>query len=377
MALNTVGFYNPSYVFADLSTFGGDYSYVSAINNSGQMIGSDTKNEGAGARHSITQTTYAVIWDNSYYVPKTTLLSDVNSHAYGINDQAIVVGSSVMDVDGHSQIIATTWKNGEAHYLASLSNGQYKSIAKAINEQGVIVGESFTGDTWQDHHASMWTDTGVIDLGTLGGKDSEALAINNSGVVVGRASGAAAEDYIHPVMWKDGKIINLSPAHHGTASSINDNGVIAGSIFDDEMDAHPTLWINQKEIAMQSSAGSYCYASAINNKNQVVGSEIAANGQFNALLWNTLDSAPIDLNQYLDQSQRDAGWRLTNATDINEQGWIVGMARNINTYDSHAFLLTAQGITGLQGAAPVQATVVAAATEVQHEASADIWSGMY
>lgn len=311
-------------------------------------------------------------------MPKTTLLAEVNSRAYAINNLSITVGSSLKEVNGSFQSVATSWQNGETHYLASLSNGQFKSIAKGINDKGIIVGDSYSGDAWDEHHASLWNETGIIDLGTLGGKDSTAAAINNNGIVVGWASGAGLDDYMHPVMWSEGKIINLSPTHHGVANSVNDSGVIAGGIFDDEMYAHPTLWINQKEIALQSTARSYCYTSSINNKNQVVGSEIAANGQFHALLWNTPDSAPIDLNQYLDKSQRDAGWALVNATDINDQGWIVGSAINNKTYETHAFVLSANGITGLTGVGQTEVITVATPAAVAlPEASADIWTGMY
>ncbi|MES2037008.1 MAG: hypothetical protein V4495_04165 [Pseudomonadota bacterium] len=375
MPLNEVSFQTPKYTYADLSTFGGHHSCVHAVNNYGQMIGSDTKNEPGSSHQYGVQTTYAALWDNSYYVPKTSLLAEVDSHAYGINNLSTIVGSSVKEIDGSFQVIATVWQDGHTNYLASLSNGQYKSIARAINDKGVIVGESFTADIWYAHHATLWDGKGVTDLGTLGGADSDALAINNEGLVAGWASGSDPEDYMHPVMWKDGKIINLSPAHHGAANSVNDNGLVVGYILDDEMYAHPTLWNNQKETVLQSAAGSFTYTSAINNKNQIVGSEITADGQFHALLWNTPDSAPIDLNQFLDKSQRDAGWTLANATDINDKGWIVGSAMNIKTYESHAFVLTADGVTGL--AAATAAELVATATPAPQVASADVWSGAF
>ena len=377
MSLNEVSFQKPVYTYADLSTFGGKYSLATAINDAGQMVGNDTKNEASSSHKFGVQTTYAAIWDNSYYVPKTSLLAEVDSHAYGINNFSAIVGSSLREVNGSFQVSATIWQDGKTNYLASLSGDQYKSIAQAINDKGVVVGESFTGNSWDAHHATLWNDKGVIDLGTLGGKDSDALAINNEGLVVGWASGAEPDDYTHPVMWKDGQIINLSPTLHGAATSVNDNGLIVGYTLDNEMYAHPMLWNNQKEIVLQSAAGSFSYTSAINNKNQIVGSEITADGQFHALLWNTPDSAPIDLNQFLDKSQRDAGWTLANATDINDKGWIVGSAMNIKTYESHAFVLTADGVTGLAATVPAPAELAATAAPAPQVASADVWSGAY
>ena len=48
---------------------------------------------------------------------------------------------------------------------------------------------------------------------------------------------------------------------------------------------------------------------------------------------------PTDLNQFLSVSDVHAGWVLVQADDINDNGWIVGMASNNLTGVSHAFLL--------------------------------------
>ncbi|MFZ6872234.1 DUF3466 family protein [Undibacterium sp. Di27W] len=376
MPSNVVSFQNPSFTSVDLGTFGGHYSFAFAINNNGQMVGQDTKNE--TSNKSLFAPTYATVWDNSFWVAKTTLLSDQESHAYGINNLSTVVGYSQEDINGHQQILATAWQDGKTRYLPSVSNAQDESIARAVNDHGVIVGESFSSTSFDGAHATLWNDTGVIDLGTLGGKFSEAFAINNAGLVAGCSSTDKPDNNVHPVIWKEGKIIDLSPDHFGIANTVNDNGLVAGFIDDDQHISHATLWINQKEITLQASAGSSSYASAINNQNQIVGTETSNDGHQHALLWNTANSAPVDLNQYLDQSQLDAGWQLISASGINDQGWIIGSASNSKTYETHAFVLSADGVTELPGAAPVQAAHVLAATApAAHAASADIWSGIY
>src|SRR4051812_48315281 len=49
--------------------------------------------------------------------------------------------------------------------------------AKAINDAGVVTGGSDTAT--QDLHAFRWTkQAGMVDLGTLGGKDSYGESIN-------------------------------------------------------------------------------------------------------------------------------------------------------------------------------------------------------
>ena len=47
----------------------------------------------------------------------------------------------------------------------------------------------------------------------------------------------------------------------------------------------------------------------------------------------------IDLNSFLDFSTVDAGWVLTIANAINDNGWIVGNADNSITGERHGYLL--------------------------------------
>lgn len=47
----------------------------------------------------------------------------------------------------------------------------------------------------------------------------------------------------------------------------------------------------------------------------------------------------LDLNNFLNQDNRGDGWVLVSATDINDQGWIIGVANNTITNESADFLL--------------------------------------
>ena len=66
--------------------------------------------------------------------------------------------------------------------LMPLSGGNDCSC-KDINNQGIVVGTSKRGDNTT--HACLWNGSQVVDLGTLGGANSEAVGINDSGQVVG------------------------------------------------------------------------------------------------------------------------------------------------------------------------------------------------
>ena len=60
------------------------------------------------------------------------------------------------------------------------------SKATAVSATGQIVGWSEIAIGDDAVHAFSWTPTGgMLDLGTLGRRDSEALAVNTAGRVVG------------------------------------------------------------------------------------------------------------------------------------------------------------------------------------------------
>ena len=79
-----------------------------------------------------------------------------------------------IDVDGTIEYLPVY------HNLGHL--GGWKSWSTAINEAGVIIGSSLT--TSGDEHAFVWANGSMVDIGTLGGDDSQAVGINNYGQIL-------------------------------------------------------------------------------------------------------------------------------------------------------------------------------------------------
>jgi probable HAF family extracellular repeat protein len=104
------------------------------------------------------------------------------------------------------------------------------SGASAINDLGQIVGSSYS-NAFNTTHATYFTRSGPVDLGTLGGL-SVASAVNNLGQVVGDSGGGAFLTDLHggPMV----ALYSLIPPDSGwirlsSADGINDAGQIAGT----------------------------------------------------------------------------------------------------------------------------------------------------
>ena len=123
--------------------------------------------------------------------------------------------------------------------LGTLTGGTYSS-AKAINDSGIIVGESGTvigGNTFTHAFVCLNGSGSMHDLGTLGGSASSASAINSAGEIVGYSTDS--NDVSCAFLYNRSTMLNLNnfiPAGSGwtnlaSGDAINDAGQIAGSGF--------------------------------------------------------------------------------------------------------------------------------------------------
>jgi probable HAF family extracellular repeat protein len=160
--------------------------------------------------------------------------------------------------------------------------GGRNSEASDINESGDIVGWSDTASGGT--HAFVYRDGKMLDLGTLGGANSYASAVNSAGDIVG--SSGTPSGAVHAFLYKNGVMLDLGTLGglNSEASDINDSGVVIGS-----SETTKELWpggccgsdafIYRNGAMVGYGCGSQkCSASSINEAGDIVGS--ASDGYF-------------------------------------------------------------------------------------------------
>jgi probable HAF family extracellular repeat protein len=151
-------------------------------------------------------------------------LGGVSAEASAINNSGQIIGTSTT-ASGHRR--AFLWHDGIMTHLGTL--GGNESVAHAINRRGQIIGSSTNAAG--ERRAFFWDDGVMSDLGTLGGNFTFAAAINKHGAVVGQSTTASGE--MRAFLWQNGAMTDLSPnppSGFASASDINDRGEIVGRV---------------------------------------------------------------------------------------------------------------------------------------------------
>lgn len=251
-------------------------SYATSVNSSGQIVG------GAGGR--------AVLWEPSGETVQLGTLGGYWSYPVALSDSGKVVGKSAT-ASGEEHAFFWT-KQGGMVDLGTL--GGKVSEPAAVSESGQVVGWSSTAVAAEEH-AFSWTESeGMRDLGVLGGSRSysRATAVNDSGLVVGESWSSAEEQ--HPFSWTlSGGMVDLGTlgGPQAGASDVNESGQVVGYSYAAAGGAHALLWTQSGEML---DLGTLCldvpyctsYPRALNDSGQVAGwSEVAWLGALHATLW--------------------------------------------------------------------------------------------
>ena len=150
-----------------------EYSVPAAINSQGYVAGTAYKGEETCAFHY------------DYLKKFMEDAGGLNSRGFGISSTNLVVGDAFTVVPMEPRSHAAMFNGGNVTDLGVLP-GQVYSRANGINAIGQVVGFSGLQRDSSESRAFMWTSqTGMIDIGTLGGAYAQAYAINDAGLLTG------------------------------------------------------------------------------------------------------------------------------------------------------------------------------------------------
>jgi probable HAF family extracellular repeat protein len=272
---------------------------------------------GAVGTAAITSDAFhAVVYDDGQVTDLGTLGAG-NSVAQDGNAHGTIVGGS----NTGSSFAAFVYRDGAMTELVGL--GGDSAEAWAINDREEIAGVSSIppgGDT--DNHTLLWEpgESQPIDLTVLnGGHYSYPRDINEQGEIVG--TDLTLDHHSRAVVWRDRVLVELDSggAPDASATAINDAGTIVGTVLPTPPSQHAVIWQGDVLIDLGGLLGSPSGASGIDNAGDVVGSaRFAGNDRNTAFLYSK--GAVVNLDDSIDQT----GWLLTEATDICDDGTIVG-----------------------------------------------------
>ena len=287
-----------------------------------------------------------------------------NSRGFGINFMNLIVGDAFFNVAMEPRSHAALFKGGVAVDLGVLK-GQVYSRANGINATGQVVGFSGAERDATESRAFLWSSqTGMVDLGTLGGAYAQANAINDLGVI----TGASETQDMGPVKKTHAFIYRqLAPTNSqrmqdlgvlgtglfSSGTAINNYNHVVGysTVSTKDGRVHAFLHNGKGMIDLRSLGGwasdtDNSVALGVNSKDQVVGyTYLPAFGdmpvQQVAFLWSRNESGigkMANLNHMVDKTGRN--YLLISATGINDKGQIAAVAHDIYNGTLRAVLLT-------------------------------------
>lgn len=229
-----------------LGTLGGNNSFASGANWSGQTVGwAETNVHDATCVSPQVLQFKATLWfGNGRPLVLRPLAGDPDSAATAINNRGTAVGISGIcgtAVGALSAAHMVLWRYGAPARIPGLGGSAWNTPTMVNDSESVVGFADLSGDNngqSPNPHAFLWTArNGTQNLGTLPGDSvSYAYGINNMGTIVGQSCTAGCAQsraflYIGRKMYDLNTLLDSSGANLqlAFANDINDQGQITGA----------------------------------------------------------------------------------------------------------------------------------------------------
>lgn len=293
--VSTFGF-AVEYQIIDLGTLGGQNSKAYSINDQGQIVGTSKVKPRYGDYY------HAFLYENGTMVDIGTSIPGESGAVAINNNSQIICKNSFRDAflyENNNTSNLGYWEptamnnNGVAvgyHYsygeaLIDLYNGSvttlsniYQCEPKAINNNGVIVGTYF-GEQYADpslHKGFIYDNGNISYFGTSMGNHVYPYGINDNGQIVGTCGGKA-------FLYENGMMIDLEILS-GHAWDINNKGQIVGYGLNGNKTAF--IYENGQTFFLPCLNGHYAAeALSINENGWIVGTSYQDSSTWHAVLW--------------------------------------------------------------------------------------------
>ncbi|GAA2908438.1 hypothetical protein GCM10010517_74870 [Streptosporangium fragile] len=301
--------------FTDLGSLDTYQGVVGGINNKGQIAAAI--NRGTAPMEAKNG---AVLFSGAGLVDIHASLGDATySAARDVNEDGTVVGTYEAQNENSRTFV---FRDGKATRFNNLH------LPRAINDKGQIVGVDWIRDA----------DGSVLKLGSFKGQYIEVYSLNNSGLVVGGADmhpDPKVREYRAFRIKIPGEPVNAQrdrldfKGDSTVAFDINDVGQVAGYGVDESGGHVPLLW-EASGTAKPMTTNYGGMMNAINNAGIGVGKMYGSDRGFVAAMY--ANGVGVDLNSLVSAT----GLKLTEATDINDNNQITGIAKDGENI-AHAF----------------------------------------
>ena len=217
----------------------------------------------------------------------------------------------------------------------------------------------------------------VVDLGDLGGTNSEARGLNDLGQVVGWSKDALGRH--QAFLWQSNNMAGLGFLSAGTLSdayAINENGEVTGYSYVSPTNWHGFLYISNSLVDIGTLGGPSSWGYAINGQGDITGGAWNATPTNRACVWRS--------NQLIEILPA-AGYRTCDGFGINDAGWISGETYIYSTsgrwwayvwFDDNGNFIDDEGEMRLLGCLGTAGGEHSAAYDINDIGQAVGWSGI-